>query len=508
MSKASSVIVKNTLFLYCRMLCIMLVALYTSRVILAALGVEDYGIYQTVGGIVALLSVLNGALSTGSSRFLTFEMGRGDKERLGNTFSTLLLVHIIMAALVVVVGEPIGYWYIYSHLHIPAAQLDAAFIVYQFSLVTAVMSMTQVPYTAVIIAHENMRVYAYVSLIEAMLRLGVAYFIGIYGGDRLVCYALLLCIVQVSIIGFYRIYCRHFYRESQLVLRRFRKEIFQQVGAFSAWSVLAAVSTSCLQNVTLILLTNFFSPALAASRAIAVQVNNAANQLISNFRTAANPQIVKRFAAQDYEGSQRLLLKSMAFSYYLMFIVALPVILLAEPFLQLWLGQVPDYAVPFLQWSMAQSLVSVFDTSLYTALYAKGQLRENALLSPTVGFVGIILLYLLFRSGSSPMAVCYILTGVYTIVGLIIKPLLVRYIVNYRLRDVLAVFWRCLLVTVVSTPLPAFLSWQINTFAATGFIIICAASVASVAVAAWCVGMNAEERSLVRQMIGSRLHRG
>lgn len=493
----NSKIAQNTLFLYFRMIFITTVTLYTSRVVLKTLGATDYGIYQTVGGIVSVLSFVNSALSTGSSRFLTFELARGDTEKLKTMFSTLLTVHIILAIIVLVIGEPIGMWYIHARLNIPSEQIIAAKIIYQFSLITTFMNITQVPYSSIIIAHENMRIYAYVSLIEAILKLLVAFAISISPINKLIFYASMLCASQLLICTIYRIYCGRNYIESKLVISAFDRKLLKDVFSFSGWSLFTSVSSALIQNGTVVLLTTFFSPAVAASRSIVDQVNNTVYQFVNNFRTAANPQVIKRYAAENYEGSKRLLLKSTCFSYYLMLFISLPVFLLAEPLIQLWLGQIPEYVVPFLQWTMIQGLFSVFDASFYVPLYAKGRLKENALIAPTIDILCLGAVYICFLNGSSPLVICYIYVVMALTQGLIEKPILLHYFVGYNFKEIMQVYLRCILVTLIAVPWPCYLAKRIDTNQIHNFLLICIVSSIAIGLTCWFVGMNGADRKMV-----------
>ena len=253
------------MFLYFRMFCVLAVSLYTVRITLVALGVEDYGIYQAVGGIVGMLAFLNNALSSGSSRFLTFELGRGVTERLRKMFSTLLLAHFVIALLVAILAEVVGLWYIDQHFSLSADNFIAVMVVFQLSVVTALMSMTQIPYMAVIIAHEQLKIYAYVSLIEAVLKLGIAAVIIAVPAHRLEIYALLVCLVQLSIMGMYRLYCYRHYEESHYRRKYLDWSILREVGTFSSWSMFAAVAIALMNQGTLLLLNSFFSPVLYIS---------------------------------------------------------------------------------------------------------------------------------------------------------------------------------------------------------------------------------------------------
>ena len=438
-------IAKNTAFLYFRMMFTMIVSLYTSRVILQTLGVDNYGIYQSVGGIVGFLSFINSALSTGSSRFLTYELGTGNLEKLKRTFSTTLTIHIAIALFVVIVAETLGVWFLYNKLVIPAERMDAAVYTFHISILTAVFTLTQVPYNASIIAHEKMSVFAYMSIIEVSAKLGIVYLLSIGSYDKLKLSATLLFIVQVGLICIYRLYCSRHFKET--VYRFvFDKAIFKEIAGFSGWSLFASSSTALNSQGILILLNMFFEPAVVAARSISIQVNMAASQFVDNFRTAANPQIVKKLAAGDLMGSKRLLLASTKYSYYMMFIICFPVCLLAHPLLKIWLGVVPDYTVIFLQIIVIQSLFQVFDTSFYTAL-----------ISPTLGLIRFPIIYFLFKAGYSPVALSWASLLTYAVLGLIVKPILVVKIANYYWRDVWNVFKPCLLVTVAALPVPVFL---------------------------------------------------
>lgn len=464
-------IAKNTFFLYTRMMFTMIVSLYTSRVILQTLGVEDYGIYQSVGGIVGFLSFINSALSTGSSRFLTFELGTGNFEKLKRVFSTTLTLHIIIALFVVVVAETIGLWFLHNKLIIPPDKLNAAVYVFHVSILTAVFSLTQVPYNASIIAHEKMSIFAYVSIIECSAKLFIVYLLAIGDIDKLKLYATLLFVVQISLMLFYRIYCTKKFDETKYKFV-YDKTILKSITGFSGWSLFANASFALNSQGILILLNMFFSPAIVTARAISIQVNMASMQLVDNFRTAVNPQIVKKYAAGDVDGSKKLLLSSTKYSYYLMFILCFPISLLAYPALKLWLGTVPEYTVTFLQIIVIQSLFQVFDSSFYIALYAKGRLKENALISPTLGFLMFPVTYFLFKSGYSPIVLSWVNLIFYIILGLIIKPLLVIKVANYRWYDIWAVFRPCFLTTLMALPIPIFLYYYLNLSTVGGAILL------------------------------------
>ena len=482
----------------------MLVTLYTSRVILQALGIDDFGIYQTVGGIVGLLSFVNGALATGSSRFITYELGSGDNEKLRKTFSSTLSVHIILALVIFVLAETLGLWFLNEKLNVPQSRLYAANWVYQISIITAILDITQVPYTAEIISHEKMDVYAYVGIYEVITKLIVCYLLYLGSFDKLIFYAFLLFMVQVSLILFYRFYCIKHFEESSFHFG-IDRNIFIPIAKFSGWSLFAGLSIT-INNQGINIITNiFFGPAIVAARAISVQVNGAVCQFIDNIRTATNPQIVKLYAAGEYASSKKLLLNSTKFSFYLMFLLTLPIILLAQPILHLWLGVVPPYTKIFLQLILIQSLFSVFDTSFYTALYAKGQLKENALISPFLGFLVFPIVYILFKIGYSPIALSWATLILYFLLGMVIKPILIIKIANYSWKEIFEVYLKCFVVVVISTPIPVYVSCVLNEGTYLNYLVILVVSICMVAFCSYFFGFDKNTKSIIKGIVYNKV---
>lgn len=446
------------------------------------------------------MSFINGALSTGSSRFLTYALGEGNVEKLKRTFSTTLNIHILIAILIVIVAETIGLWFLYHKMVIAPDRLSAAVYTYHLSILTAVFTLTQVPYNATIVAHEKMSIYAYMSIFEVSAKLLICYLLTIGNFDRLMMYATLLLGVQVGCMCFYRFYCTHHFEEARFSFS-FDKKIFKEIAGFSGWSMFANASIALNSQGVLILLNMFFAPAVVAARAISLQVNMAANQFVSNFRQAANPQIVKKYAVGDYEGSKHLLLESTKYSYYMMYLIALPVCLLAYPLLKLWLGVVPDYTVPFLQIVIVQSLFQVFDTSFYTALYAKGRLRENALTSPTLGFMIFPITYVFFKLGYSPLVLSWTSLVIYAILGIIVKPWLIIKIVDYKCSEIWSVYRSCLIVTVASLPIPIIIYRLVDSTQVVYFILLGLLCLLSVVLSAFFLGIDKAMRKKVLGMI-------
>lgn len=500
-------IAKNTMFLYFRMMVTMVISLYTSRVVLQVLGVDDYGIYQAVGGIVGFLSFINGALSTGSSRFITFGLGEGNLEKLKIIFSTTFTGHVILALLIVLVAETGGLWFLHNKMMIPDDRMVAAEWVFHLSILTAFFNLTQIPFNACIIAHEKMTVYAYVSIVDAVCRLLIVYLLLIGEMDKLILYAILHVVLQVSILCFYRFYSVRHFQEAHIKFK-IDKSIFKEIISFSGWSLFASSAIALNSQGILLLLNIFFSPAVVAARSISIQVNMTAHQFVSNFQTAAIPQIVKRYAAKDYDGSKRILLETAKYSFFLMLILAVPICFAAEQLLTLWLGVVPPYTTVFLQLIVVQSLFQTIDTTFYYALYAKGQLKENAMLSPTVLFLTFPVVYTMFKMGFSPITLSWATIIAYMMVGLIIKPILIIRIANYSWRDIFSVFIPCIKVTLASLPIPFLTSYYLSNLQLpilADFLIIVTVCVISVACASWYLGLTPEMRTKLIEMAKKRV---
>lgn len=428
-------IAKNTLYLYIRMLIIMAVLLFTQRVVLDKLGATDYGIYYAVGGVVAMLNFLNGTLSTGTSRFLTFELGRHDMYRIKNTFSTAFYSHLILAVIVSVVLLTVGMWFVENKLIIPAERLYAAIVVLVISVLTTFVSITQVPYTSVIIAREDMRIYAYVGLFEAIAKLGIVYLIILATWDKLIFYAILIAVVQIVVALFYRFYCVRHYNESHL-LKRFDKPIFKDMMKFSSWSLIANISYILSTQGLTVIMSMFFTPAVIAAQGIGNQINAAISQFKGNFTTAINPQIIKLYSVEKFSESRKLTLEASVYVFDLMLLLCLPVIVLMEPILEIWLVEVPQYAVIFSQWILISNLFSTYTQILYVPMIASGRLKENSYSSVFITFFGIALLYLMLRAGWDVMWVQYMTLFQVFAYSYIVKPIILcKYIPDYKPKD-------------------------------------------------------------------------
>lgn len=453
MAADNKLVIKNTVFLYFRMLATVFVGLYTYRLVINALGLSDYGIFGVVGGMVGILYVLNDALSVSSSRFLTYALGEGDMQKARETFSTTITLHLLFAMLLLFFGEVVGIWYIENQLIIPIERIPAAKIVLHLTLLTSAINVTQVPFTATIIAHERMSIYAWLAIIDSIVKLLIAVVLTFWGGDRLILYAILILAQSALTTLLLRCYCVMKFEEC-IIRFGIRKEIFQKIAKFVGWSMVQNIIFALNNQGLTMLIGAFFSPIVIAARTIAVKILMTATQFIGNFRQAMNPQIIKLYAAQEHDEYKKMVLNSAKFSFYIFWLIALPVILNTDTLLQVWLGQIPEYASIFLKLSMIDTLFWLFDASFNQGIIATGDIKRNTLWTFAVDLARFPILYLLLRLGFGPVCIyaLSILSGAF--IGLYVRPHVLRQQAGFVTRDFLPVFLRCLIVAAVSLILP------------------------------------------------------
>ena len=442
-------IAKNTLLLYFRMLFLMAVSLYTSRVILDKLGIEDFGLYNAVGGVVGMLTFLNGTLSNGTMRFLTYELGAGNKDILKKTFSTAFFTHTLLAGLILLIMETGGLWFLHNKLVIPPERLNACLWVFHLSIVAAFISITQVPYTSVLQAHEQMNVYAYISIFEGLANLGICYLVTISTFDKLISYAVLVVSVALITATLYRGYCIKHYEESRLDFV-FDKKIFKNIVGFAGWNITANISEMLKTQGVLILINMFLAPVVLAAQAIANRVSNAILQFQNNFRTAINPQIIKLYAAGDYEGSKKLTLDTTVYCFDLILLLGLPAIIVMNKLMDLWLVEVPDYAVVFTQWIIAKNILGTFNATFYVPMLAANKIKLNALAAVLFCFTEFAILYILLKAGFDAMWVQYMGMALCIVFSFFVKPFILNRQISYSFKELFTCYFTCFKVLFLS----------------------------------------------------------
>ena len=470
----------------------MLVTLYTSRIILNTLGVEDFGIYNVVGGFVTMFGFLNNAMASATQRFLAFEIGRNDKTQLRNVFSMSVNIHFLIAILILILAETVGLWFVNTQLTIPAERMEAARWVYQFSILTLMVNMVSVPYNAMIIAHERMNVFAWVSIAEVSLKLFIVFMLQWFGFDKLKLYAILIFAVALLIRLIYGIYCNQKFSES-----KFRyywdKPLFKTLISYAGWNLWGNAAGVVMGQGVNILLNIFFGPIVNAARAIAFQIKTAVNQLVQNFQMALNPQIIKSFASNDLKYMHTLIFQGAKYSFFLMFILSLPILIETEQILRLWLKQVPEYTVIFTRLIIINILIDSISGPLMTAAQASGKIK---LYQGVVGGLLILNLpisFLFLKLGYSPEITIYVSIGI-SIIALFSRLLILRNLVRIKVKSfLLETVVKVIVVSSISIILPLGIYFIIEQ-SMLRFLIIGFSSVTSSIICILFIGLNKGER--------------
>ena len=451
-------IAKNTLLLYVRMFIMMAVGLFTSRIILDALGVSDYGIYNVIGGLVTMFSVLTGAMSVATSRFLTFTLGSGDNQLLRRTFVTAVNIHLIIAAAIVVIAEVGGIWMLNSHLNIPADRMDAANVVLQFSIATFVINLINVPYTSSIISHERMGIYAYFSLFDVFVKLGIVYVLYLTSSDRLVIYALLLYLANLATQIINWIYCKRKFAECRYSLS-IDKQLLKKMFGFIGWAFWGNAAVVLKDQGMTLLLNIFCGTIVNAAQGVANQVNATVNTFVSNFMTAVNPQITKLYASGDYDAMNRLVVRSTKFSAFLLLILIVPIIVNIDDLLALWLVEVPKHTGSFVTLILFYSFVNCFTGGLITGILANGKIKTYEIALTVTYILNLILAFVSLKLGMAPETL-YVLLIIFKFVVLGIQLWLGRTMFRLPLRTYLKAMTRYVLPVLAVGLFLMFVPWN------------------------------------------------
>lgn len=489
-------IAKNTLLLYVRMLFMMAINLYTSRVVLNTLGVEDYGIYNVVGGVVAMFGFINGSMASATQRYITFALGKGNFENLQKVFSTALQIHLLISLLIVILGETVGLWFMYEQMKIPADRMDAAFWVLQCSIMSTVVMILSVPYNADIIAHERMSAFAYISVLEVILKLAVVYVLLIFSYDKLVLYAFLILSVQILIRFCYSCYCNKHFKESKYSWI-WDKSLFKEMTGFAGWSLFGNLSAVLFGQGLNMLLNVFFGPVVNAARAIAVQVQGAIQQFVGNFQMALNPQITKTYAKGELDEMHKLMFRSARFSFYLLFFLSLPVLLETDFILTIWLKTVPEHTIIFLRIMICISLIFTLSNPLMIANQATGKVQKYQIICGSIQLLILPISYVFLKFGFPAYSV-FIVHFIIELITQCARMILLKPLIGLKVKDYLCnVYSRVFLVVVISVimPLTIYLTMYDTVIR---FFLICITSFLSVSIVAYRFGLSKKEREFVK----------
>ena len=491
-------IAKNTVFLYFRTFIVMLISLYTSRVVLDVLGETDFGIYNIVGGIVVLFTFLNSAMSAATQRYLNYELGRNNIDEVKRIFSTSINVHIGISLIVFILGEIIGLYFVMSQLNIPQERFSASIWVYHLSLIGCCINILRIPYNACIIAYERMSFYAYVSIVEVILKLVIVFLLMVGSFDRLIEYALLMLLVLFITSFVYYFYCH-----KKFPICHYQwiwdKVLFKKLLSFSGWSMLGSIATTMSGQGSSILLNVFHGVSLNAAMGLSYQVHSAVASFVSSFQTAFTPQLVKIYATKQYNEFTSLVCSSSRLSYCLVFLIALPLMVCINTILQVWLTIVPNYTAEFIILTIINCIIDALSGPLWVAVQATGNIRRYQIIMSFLILLNLPFMYLCLFWGLSPIVAVFVRTIIYVLTHFF-RIAFLNYIMDFPttkyLKDVML---RIFIMTLIALPFSIYLQKYTNGILQTVlvFMLLLIQNILLV----WMVGIKQEERKAIITMI-------
>lgn len=498
-------IAKNTVVMYIRMFAMMLIGLYTSRVILNVLGISDYGIYNVVGGLVGMFSIVSSSLSSSISRFITIEIGKEDITRLKEILATSFIAQCGMSLLIVILIEYIGVWYLGNKMSLPGDRLDAAIFVLRCTVASFALSLIMTPYSATIFAHEKFGIYAYLTLFESFMKLLTVFLLAASPFDKLETYALLLLGVNVVVQLINFIYCRRNFVECHFKLK-YNKKLLKEVGGFAGWSFWGNTSWILNSQGIDLLLNFFFGVTLNAARGIANQVNNIVQGFVANFMITLNPQITKSYAVGNIGYMHKLIYSGAKYSYFLMLFFSIPLCLETEQILVIWLKIIPEYAIPFVRLTLLSTMAFVLGNTLTTAQSATGVIKKSAIVTSLLTFAEFPLTYMLFKLGFSPIY-CYVIHLVVYSCLVFVKIYLVKNLIGITYKTYInEVIFKTLIVTLGALVVPL-LIYTIYPSTVWRMLFVVFISFISTTICTYFLGMKKNEQLQLVEFLKVRLNR-
>ena len=496
-------IAKNTLYLYVRMLVVMLVSLFTVRIVLDALGAEDYGIHNVVGGVVTMFAFLTSTMNSASLRFFSYYLGRRDYTKLSEYFSLNFWCFVGLAIIIVFLAETVGLWFVKTKLVIPNERMNAALWVYQCSVITFVFRIVSIPYNAIIIAREKMNIYAIGGLVEVFLRLGVAFLLYISTFDKLIVYSALLCIMMCFIDVFYIIYGLKCFNETH-VKRFWNKSIFNEVVNYSGWSLFGALSGMIRSQGINILLNMFFNPVVNAARSVAFQVNHAITQFVLNFHKAVQPQITKYYAADEKDAFYTLIFRASRLYFYLILLLSLPILYETPFILDLWLKKTPENSVLFTRLVIIIAIIDSMSYPIQTSISATGKIKYFQIVTGGLLILNLPVSFIFLKLGYPPEITMYIamaLSVVAQVLRILFAHKLNKLPINGYLRSVLLpILW----VLILALPFPLLLGRFIEV-QPMRFVIVTISSLLITSIVVFTLGITRGERKIFVDYLHKKL---
>lgn len=496
MESNSTRIAKNTFFLYIRSFFVLLISLYTSRVVLRELGVEDFGIYNVVGGVIGMISFLNSSMASTYQRYFNFEMGKKNEKGLADLFKSSITVQLIYAAIIVVIAESVGLWFLNTQLVISPNRMVAAQWVYQISILSFVIIVFQAPFTALIISNEKMNIFAIVSILDAVLKLLIVFMLPYINHDKLITYSFLLITITLLNFLIYIIVCKRKF-SSCVISLNWNKENLKSLFVFGSWTIVDSLSQALKSQGLNILLNMFFGSVVNAARGIAYQVLSAVNQFVTNFQTSFRPQLTKSYAEGDLSYMYKLYYSSTKISFFLLWCLSLPIIVETPMILSLWLGEnVPEYTVVFTRIVLLTALISTYANPTSCIAYATGKIKTFNIVVSGLNLLIVPIAYLFLKLGFGPESTM-IVSLIMSVIVQIVRLFVLRKLLPFSIRSY---FMKVVIPTVIVfilSPILPYLCKHIMQNTPLSSFIICFISVLSVVMFAWLIGLNKEEKNLL-----------
>ncbi len=486
-------------FSYFRLVLTLAILLFTSRQVLAVLGVEDYGIYNVVAGAIVMLSFLNGAMTAGTQRFLAFELGAGRNEEIRNVFNAALVLHLAIAAIVIILAETVGIWLLHNVLTIPEDRRSAAYWVFQFAVLAFVFNIIQVPYMATIVAHERMGIYAYLSIFEVSIKLGNVFILMFVDFDKLVLYGILNACANLVIVAVYVGICRKHFPESRIAIRSSLSKI-REMSEFLGWNAFASMAVAAGVQGVNVLLNVFFGPVVNAARGVAMLASESIKQFANAFQIAAAPQITKTYSGGEFEEQKTLILFACKSTLFLMLLVALPIFMETEAILGLWLKDPPVDSALFLRLIICDALICSSANPMYYAIMATGNIKGYQLMGAIINMCNFSCCWMILSLGAPAYSVFCVLIVV-SVLMLVLRLEFLRRMISFSAGEyVRAVVIPGVRVVVASASLPLIALWYLAAglprLLAVGLLGLCC-TVSAI----YLLGLNVGERTFVREKV-------
>lgn len=489
--------------LYFRMLLTMAVSLYTVRVVLDTLGAVDYGIFNVVGGIVTMFSFLSNSMAVASQRFFAFELGTGNNDRLKKIFSMTMSIYILMSVVIFILAETLGTWFLIHKMIIPPERMQAAHWVFQFSILSFLMTMFAIPYNAAIIAHERMNIYAWGSIIEVVLKLLIVYLLVVFSFDKLQLYAILIFSVTSIVTLVYRNYCKRKFRECRFSFY-WETSLFKEITSYSGWNLFGALASVFNNQGANIILNIFFGPIVNTAKAISYQISNAINMFVQNFMTAARPQIIKYYAEHEKEKMLTLVFQSSKFSFLLLFILTMPVLLETDFILDIWLKEIPRYVVLFTRLVILIALIDALSHPLMAAAQATGKIQKYTLVVGGTMLLNLPTSYLFLRIDYPPQTI-FFLGIINSLICLILRLILLKGMIRFPIMNyVRKVIAPLIVTTIIAYCVPVLLRFHSDYTGICRFLLIGLAGLVSSLVASFVFAFSKSERHFIIQALNKK----